>query len=108
MKYLIDADIASYYLRGKDDLLNTFGTKGFRNIKMSITTAAELEVLAYKNPESKINLATVYRLSIKLGIINIDRGTWTLFSQMKATTLSTGKPRGDFDILLASIAIQNS
>jgi predicted nucleic acid-binding protein len=108
MKYLIDADIASYYLRGKYDLLNIFGTKGFKNIRISITTVAELEVLEYKNPNSKINRSAVYSLSKQLGIIDIDRKTWTLFSQMKATTLSTGKPRGDFDILLASIAIQNN
>lgn len=107
MKYLIDTDISSFFLRGKHNLLEVFETKGFQNIKLSIITVAELEVLALRNPYSKINSSTINQLSQKLGVLDIDRETWRIFSQMKAQTLFIGKPRGDFDILIASIAKQH-
>ncbi|MEK6775566.1 MAG: PIN domain-containing protein [bacterium] len=104
MKYLIDTDIASYYLRGKNNLLEVFYKKGVDNIRLSIVTVAELEVLAYKNPHSKINISSITFLSESLGIIEIDRNTWRLFSEMKATALFSGRVIGDFDILMAAIA----
>jgi len=104
MRYLIDTDIASYYLRGKYNLSETFDNKGIGNIRLSIVTVAEMEVLAFKNPQSKINLSSIAYLSQNIGVIQLDGGTWRLFSEMKATALSSGKVTGDFDILIASTA----
>ncbi|MBU1209018.1 MAG: hypothetical protein KKH04_19195 [Proteobacteria bacterium] len=55
MKYLIDTDIASYYLRGKHNLVEIFKNKGPSDLRLSIITVAQMQVLAYKNPHSKIN-----------------------------------------------------
>jgi len=104
MKYLIDTDIASYYLRGKFDLSNIFQKKGFQNIRLSRITVAELKVLAHRNPVSKINLSAICSLSQNLGILEIDIKTWETFSILKADTLNRGMVKGDFDILIASIA----
>jgi len=108
MKYLIDTDIASYYLRGKYNLNKVFEEKLIVNLTLSIITVAELEVLAHKNPQSKINLLTITQLADLLGIINLNHETWQIFSATKAKTLSIGKPKGDFDLLQASIAKQNN
>jgi tRNA(fMet)-specific endonuclease VapC len=108
MKYLIDTDIASYYLRGKYDLNKIFEEKQITLSTLSIITVAELEVLAHKNPHSKINLSTISHLAHLLGILNLDQDTWHIFSATKAKTLSIGKPKGDFDLLQASIAKQNN
>jgi len=107
MKYLIDTDIASYFLRGKYNLIKTFEKKDSSNLRLSIITIAQLEVLAYRNPYSKINLATIGNLVQRMGVLDIDRQTWKIFSQTKAETLKTGKTRGDLDILQASIAKQH-
>ncbi|HDH34478.1 MAG TPA: type II toxin-antitoxin system VapC family toxin [Nitrospirae bacterium] len=107
MKYLIDTDISSYCLRGKFNLFNVFETKGLENISLSRISIAELEVLAHKNPSSSINLSTIDSLSENLGVIEVDQKTWRLFSTIKATLSKKGVPRGDFDILNASIAIQH-
>lgn len=104
MRYLIDTDIASYYLRGKYNLSETFDNKGIGNIRLSIVTVAELEVLAFKNPQSKINLSSIAYLSQNIGVIPLDGGTWRLFSEIKAAALSSGKVTGDFDILIAATA----
>ncbi len=106
MKYLLDTDVASYYLRGKYDLVTVFEKKGIHNIRISRVTVAELEVLAHRNPQSKINLSTVYTLSESLGILEVDKETWNIFAKVKADTLNRGKPKGDLDILIASMSLQ--
>ena len=104
MRYLIDTDIASYYLRGKFNLSDVFDNKGVDQIRLSVVSLSELEVLAFRNPQSKINLSSIALFAQKLGILNLDIRTWRMFSEMKASLLSVGKVRGDFDILIATIA----
>ena len=108
MKYLIDTDITSYFLRGKYNLSNIFIQKGISDIRISAVSVAELSVLAHKNPASKINFSSIAALSQTLGILNVDNETWKLFSKLKADTLKSGAQRGDFDLLIASIASQHS
>ena len=108
MKYLIDTDIASYYLRGKYNLVEVFKNKGPLNLRLSVVTVAQMQVLAYKNPHSKINLSNIGNLARWLGLLDIDRNTWEIFSKTKAELEKRGKPRGDLDILQASIAKQHS
>lgn len=108
MKYLIDTDISSYFLRGKHNLLTIFTQKGISEIRISAVSIAELEVLAHKNPASRINFSSITVLAQKLGILSVDNKTWKLFSMLKADTLKSGSRRGDFDLLIASIALQHS
>jgi len=107
MKYLLDTDIASYYLRGKYNLIEIFEKKGIPQIRLSIISLAELEVIVYKNPRSIINYSNIQKLATLLGILNLDRKTWQIYSMNKANTLLSGKIRGDLDILQASIAKQH-
>jgi tRNA(fMet)-specific endonuclease VapC len=107
MKYLIDTDIASYYLRGKYNLNKIFETKKLTDLKLSVITVAQMEVVAYKNPHSKINLTTISDLANWLGVLDADRNTWEIYAKTKAEIEKRGKPKGDFDILQASIAKQH-
>jgi tRNA(fMet)-specific endonuclease VapC len=106
MKYLIDTDIASYYLRGRYNLFDIFEEKGIQNIKLSRITVAELEVLAHRSLQSKINFSAIHSFSQKLGVLEVGKETWQIFSMMKAETLNRGRKKGDLDILIASIAKQ--
>jgi tRNA(fMet)-specific endonuclease VapC len=108
MKYLIDTDISSYFLRGKFNLFEIFEEKGLDNINLSRVSIAELKVVAHKNPESKINLSKIVAFSETLGVMEVDIETWELFSILKADLLKEGNKRGDFDILVASIAKQHN
>jgi predicted nucleic acid-binding protein len=107
MKYLIDTDIASYYLRGKHNLVEAFEKKGPSSVRLSIVTVAQMEVLAHKNPYSKVNLSNIWSLAQVVGILGVDRQTWRIFSVTKAETEKAGMPKGDLDILQASIAKQH-
>jgi tRNA(fMet)-specific endonuclease VapC len=104
MRYLIDTDIASYYLRGRYNLSDIFEKKGIQNIRLSRITVAELEVLAHRNPQTKINFSSIHAFSQSLGILEVDGQAWQIFSMLKAETLNRGMKKGDFDILIASIA----
>jgi tRNA(fMet)-specific endonuclease VapC len=106
MKYLIDTDIASYYLRGRYNLTDIFERKGFQNIRLSRITVAELEVLAYKSPQSKINLPSIHSFSENLGVLEVDIETWRIYSKRKAVYEKRGNPKGDMDFLIASVAKQ--
>lgn len=108
MKYLLDTDISSYYLRGKNDLITIFEKKSIENIRISRITVAELQVLAYRNPVSKINLTTINIFSERVGVLEVDIETWKLFSKLKAETLNRGMTKGDIDILIAALATQHS
>lgn len=107
MKYLIDTDISSYYLRGRYNLIQLFERKGFENIRLSRATVAELEVLAFRNPQSKINLSSIQSLAQLLGVLEINRESWQTYSKIKAKTLTGGATRGDIDILNVSVALQH-
>lgn len=104
MKYLIDTDITSYYLRGRYDLNSIFEQKGIQNIRLSRITVAELEVLGHRNPNSKINLSSVNLFSQKMGVLEVDAKVWRVYSLLKSEALSAGKPKGDIDILQAATA----
>ena len=107
MKYLIDTDIASYYLRGKYNLDKIFKRKGLTDLKLSVITVAQMEVLAHKNPQSKINLTTINSLANWLGVLDLDRNTWGIFAKTTAEVEKSGRPKGDLDILQAAIAKQH-
>jgi len=107
MKYLIDTDIASYYLCGKHNLVEAFDKKGPSSLRLSIVTVAQMEVLAHKNPHSKVNLSNIRSLAQAVGVLDVDRETWRIFSMLKAGAEKPGKPKGDLDILQASLAQQH-
>ncbi len=104
MNYLVDTDIASYYLRGLHSLLAVFQKKGVSEIRLSVVTVAELKVLAYKNPRSKVNLRTIQELAATFGTLDCDEKTWDTYAKLKAAALKRGRKRGDLDFLQASIA----
>jgi len=109
MKYLIDTDIASYFLRGKHNLAGIFESKGVQNLRLSVITLAELKVLALKNPQSAINLSRINQMAKAFNVIFISGDEpWQLYSKIKAETLQQGRPRGDLDILQAALAKQHS
>ncbi len=107
MKYLIDTDISSYFLRGKYNLDRVFEQKGFQNLRISIVTVAELKVLVYRSAHSLINEYTINEFAQRVGILEVDQNTWEMYSMLKSETLNLGKKRGDLDILNASIARQH-
>jgi len=103
--YLLDTDICSYFLRGRYGLREKFEEVGVDALHISRVTVAELLVLAHKNPSGRISMNTVERLARTLVFLDIDEPAWAVFPMLKARLQQAGLPRGDFDILQASVAI---
>ncbi len=103
--YLLDTDICSYFLRGRYGLDAKFAEIGPAALHVSRVTVAELLVLAHKNPASRINQESVEELARALVFLELDEPAWAMFSMAKARLQRAGRPSGDFDILLASIAM---
>ncbi len=103
--YLLDADICSYYLRGRHGLEDKFESVGPTALHISRVTVAELLVLAHKSPSRRINRARIEELARTLVFVELDEPAWETFSVMKARPQKAGQVVGDFDVLLASIAM---
>jgi tRNA(fMet)-specific endonuclease VapC len=102
--YLLDADICSYYLRGRHGLEEKCESVGPAALHISRVTVAELLVLAHKSPSSRVNQARVEEVARTLVFVELDEPARETLSLMKADPLKAGRVVGDFDILLASIA----
>ena len=114
MRYLLDTDIASDYLRGKYNLPDKFIEKGIDTIRLSSVTLAEMRVVAHRNPASKLNFQSIREMARKYGVISPDEDTWAAYSKIKAdfhdwierTKAKGVKEPGDLDILIVAIAKQ--
>jgi len=114
MRYLLDTDIASDYLRGKYNLQDKFIEKGIDTIRLSSVTLAEMRVVAHRTPASKLNFHSIREMARKYGVISPDEETWAVYSEIKADLhdrldrkeIEGEKKPGDLDILIASIAKQ--
>ncbi len=102
--YLLDTDICSYFLRGRHGLEEKFESVGPAALHISRVTVAELLVLAHKNPISRVNRERIEELAGRLVFLEVDEPAWGMFSVTKAR-LPKGLVIGDFDILLASVAL---
>ena len=60
--------------------------------------------MAHKNPRSRVNRERVEELVRTLVFLELDESAWEMFSATKAR-LPKGLNVGDFDILLASVAM---
>lgn len=107
MKYLLDTDIASYYLRGKFNLLEKFREAGYDNLRLSIISVAQMQVLAHKRKYSAINFPRIEELARLAAVLDVDRTTWKHYSSLRAETELVGKPRGELDTLQAGLARQH-
>ncbi len=108
MKFLIDTDIASCYLRRQFSLFDKFQNAGFDNLCLSIVTLAEMRVMPYRKPSGKLNFQVIDDFAAQLGVLWPDARTWELFSEMKAKSIDLRNNAGDLDIIQAAFARQHN
>jgi len=108
MKYLLDTDIASYFLRGKHDLESKFRLAGRTNLRLSIITVAQMLVLAHKGGSGAINFQRITKLADELGVVDVDRTTWESYAEIQARAEKKGEVRGELDTLQAALARQHN
>ena len=111
MRYMLDTDICSYVMRGREpQLLATLQTKAHAGADISISaiTYAELRLGAERSPR-----AATYKQAIQLFCERLNRITaWDAtaaetFATVQARLFKTGKPIGGNDAMIAAHALSS-
>ena len=106
-KYLLDTDIAIFYLRGKYDINRKLKEiSGYDNCFISEITLAELKYGAELSERIDENLRSVNEFAGKVGVLPIFNSL-DLYAKEKARLRKTGSIIDDFDLLIGCSAIKN-
>jgi len=104
MNYLLDTNVAIFYLRGKFDLKTKVASVGLENCFISEITVAELRFDAGKSSRPEHHHRLVDDLVAQVDVIRIDVAI-PHFAKEKARLQRLGTPPEDFDLLIGSTAV---
>ncbi len=109
MTYLLDTDIIVEYLRNNMELIEKIEQLG-KDKRLSTTTITlcELYYGVYKGSSSEKHLKAFFDFVSCLNILTPDLDSCVAFGQIKNQLRNCGKMIGDFDIVIASIAVSNN
>ena len=105
MKYLLDADICIYWLKGKTTVRDRVNKVDWVEIAICVITASELYFGAYNSSKIQSNLITAETFIKSLTVLPLSNNTLQKFGQLKAQLRQLGTPVADFDLLIASVVI---
>lgn len=105
--YILDTDIVINFLRGEEkikQLVYNFYTK---NTCITFITLSELFFGAYNSKYTPQHLKEINFLTDFVDVLHPDFNACKLFGKIKSELKNSGKIIGDFDIMIAAIAIAN-
>ncbi len=104
--YLLDTDISIYLLKGAIPAAAE-RLRGLDSSQVATTaiTAAEIRYGAVHSARPKANLERVALFLAPLAVLPFDDAAAAQFASLKHDLLSTGRPIGAMDMLIAAIAI---
>ena len=105
--YLLDTDICIFWLNGNEKIRKKVKKVGTVNLKASVITFAELRFGAYNSLKVKENLENINNFFRKVKVLLLDQDAADRFGKIKANLRRKGEIIGDFDILIASIALSH-
>jgi tRNA(fMet)-specific endonuclease VapC len=109
MKYLLDTDTCIYFFNGDQRIIEKIRQTNKQNLYTSILNIAELKFGAYNSKKRKKNLLQLELFNQRINIISeLSDEIITLFAKTKADLRKKGKTIGDFDLLIATFAIENN
>jgi tRNA(fMet)-specific endonuclease VapC len=106
MKYLIDADIFSYMVRGDQPAINERMTRLLPGeASLSVITLGEFAYGTSHLPISKLRQQRAQRLIDFLGIQTLDETAALAYGKVRAALRKAGQPIGPNDMWLAAHAL---
>ena len=108
MKYLIDTNILIHILRGTKNFNTKFEQLGYENIYVPYLTKIELQYGAYCSESPDKNLLLTQKILELFRIIQLDDFIFETFVKEKVKLRKKGLKISDFDLLIASTALQNN
>ncbi len=106
LRYLLDTDICIYLLNGNAYVKARVLQEGIEVLAIAIPTVSELYYGAYNSTRVQANVARVRAFLSPPGpkVLLIDEPAAEQFGRYKALLRREGRPIGDIDLLIASIA----
>ena len=105
-EYLIDTDIAIYFMKGKFDLQSRFEKVTPEQCYISEITLAELKFGVEKSDRPEQNLRTLHDFLSGVQILPIFDSI-DLFAKEKARLQRIGTPLDDFDLFIGVTAVRH-
>lgn len=107
--YIMDTDVFISFLRGKNpELKSKIELLSEQDIPlyMSVISLGELYLGAFKSENPPKNLFLVNTLKEKVELLDLTEDIAMLYGEIEAVLEKAGQVIGDFDVLIASTAIQ--
>lgn len=105
MTYLLDTDTCIYWLRDRFSVRAKVREIGWNQIVICVITAAELYYGAYNSSRVQENLTRAEEFTQNLPVIPLSNNSIKVFGELKTELRKSGQPIGDFDLLIASVAL---
>ena len=107
MKYILDTDIISYYLKGSDkEVVENLEQSNPSNICTTIINYSEILFgIYYKYGTKNRHLITIKNFFNSIRVFSFDKKSAEFFSMIKSTLKKDGEIIADLDLIIASITI---
>lgn len=106
MRYVLDANIAIAALNGIDAVQRRLADVPASEIGVPVAAIAELTFGAYKSKRTEANLARIGALKRSVAILPVSDRVVDLYGSTRAALESRGVVKSDFDLLIASSALE--
>ena len=106
LRYLLDTDICIYLLNGNENVKGRVSQEGVEALAIAMPTVSELYFGAYNSTRVEANVERVHTfLSPPCPrVLLLDEPAAEKFGRYKALLRREGRPIGDMDLLIATIA----
>ena len=107
-KYLVDSDILIYFLKGKKEVVERLTQISNDDLYISRINYTELIYGAYNSSKVNHNLKVIEPFLEKFKVLEFTKVSSLIFAKEKARLKKNGNIIADMDLMIASIAIENS
>jgi tRNA(fMet)-specific endonuclease VapC len=106
IKYCLDTDHWIYWLNGDQAIDDKIDALGDEQIYIAPPSVAELYYGAYHSARVKENLFMLNEIFDNFIVLELGPGDLVRFGRIKADLARRGRPVGDFDLLIACMALE--
>lgn len=108
MKYVIDTNIAVALLEQCAQVIGRVAQLSAREVGLPVIVLAELLFGARRSKRVDSNVERVERLTEILPVLPVTRPIAERYALLRAAITERGRPKGDFDLLIACTALEHS
>ena len=108
VQYIVDTDWAIHYLNGKAEIVKRLNELKRQGLGLSVVSLAELYEGVYYSTDPEGNERELRDFIRGVNLIGLDEETCKFFGKERGRLRASRKMIGDFDLLIASTALQHN